>query len=285
MPSQPPTPDRDYGKSWRDRLRDARSRAARQPLRLDDQGIARLHEAASSFDVSSPADRALFWSGRDVLTGISLQEGTAGGPLWWDKLAPLDAQVLRDLGLAFTLEDTECGRWLLDLGLDPSPQDPLSVEVRRAWEIASERFAMAVRGRIEVLAVGAWEDGVFRGTEWDALLGNRAVTCVNGLDRALLPDTPEEAFRLIRCWDVERNRRYVRFLDQAADATPRERATALDDYRETQLWFEQDFFADLGPDRALPALPPAVAAATDRALETGTWKYARSWRDFVEREP
>jgi hypothetical protein len=120
--------------------------------------------------------------------------------------------------------------------------------------------------------------------EWNALLGNRAVTCVNGLDRALLPDAAEEAFRLIRRWDVERNRRYVGFLNQAPDATPRERATALDDYRETQLWYEQDFFAALGPDRALPALPLAVAAAIDRTFQAGAWKYARAWRDFVSRE-
>jgi hypothetical protein len=149
----------------------------------------------------------------------------------------------------------------------------LSVVVRRLWETASRRFAAAVRGRVEVLADGAWEDGAFRGVEWDALLGSRAVTCVNGLDRALLPDTAEEAFRLIRRWDVERNRRYVAFLDQAADATSRERAIALDDYRETQLWYQQDFFADLGPDRALPALPPAVATSAD----------LREWNELIKR--
>jgi hypothetical protein len=281
--SKPPSPDRDYGKSWKDRLEAARQRAAQPSAPLSDEELAELHDAMTSIDVSSPLDSALFWSGKDVLTAIPLDE-SAGGALWWDKLAPLDAKVFRDLGLAVSVEDTPGGRYLVNLGKEQSPTGQGSVVFQTAWEVVSARFAETVRGRVEILALGAWEDGVFRNVEWGALLRNPNVTCINGLDRALLPRSEEHAFFLIRRWDIERNRRYVEFLNNAPDATPRECATALDDLRETQLFYEQDFFNQLGKDRQLPSLPSAVLAAPDRTSEAGAWKYSRAWREFVQRE-
>ncbi len=280
----PAPPDRDFGKSWSDRLAEARSRAARPPVRLGEAEIAQLHAAASSLDVSSPRDSALFWSGKDILTGVPLDETASSGPYWWDKLAPLGAQVFRQLGLAVSVEDTPCGRHLLGLGPDPSPHDPFAAVLRNIWEVVSRRFAEAARGRVEILAEGAWEDGVFRGVEWETLLGNANVTCINGIDREFLPQPAEEAFFFIRRWDLERSRRYVEFLDSASDATPGERATARDDHREAQLFYEQDFFDQLGPNRAWPALPSAVVSAPDRTRDAGTWKYSPVWRSFVQQE-
>jgi hypothetical protein len=173
---------------------------------------------------------------------------------------------------------------LLDLGLDPSPNDPFAAVIRNVWEVVSRRFAEAARGRVEILAEGAWEDGVFRGVEWATLLENSNVTCINGLDRALLPERAQEAFFFIRRWDIERSRRYVEFLDTASDATPGEHATAIDDQREAQLFYEQDFFDQLGPNREWPALPPAVLSAPDRTRDAQSWKYSPVWRSFVQRE-
>jgi hypothetical protein len=277
-------PDRNYGGSWRDRLEEARRRASQPSAGLSEGELARLLEAASSLEVSSPHDGALFWSGKDILTGIPLKEDAGDGRLWWDKHAPLDAKVFRDLGLAVSVEDTPCGRYVVDLGLNPAPDDPLTAVLQNVWEIVSARFAESARGRVEILAEGAWEDGVFRGVEWETLLGNANVTCINGLDRALLPNRAEDAFFLIRRWDIERNRRYVEFLGDAPDATPPERAKAIDDYREAQLWYEQDFFDQLGPNRAWPALPSSVLSATDRTREVKAWKYSPVWRAFTRQE-
>lgn len=281
MSSKPSSPDRDFGKTWKDRLEEAR-RASRRSAEMSEAEKAQLHDAAMSLDVSSPEDSALFWSGKDILTAIPFDENVPEGPKWWDKLAPLEAQVVRDLGLAVSVEDTPCGRYMLGLGTNNSPNNPPVIQ--KAWEIISARFAEAVRGRVEILAVGAWEDGIFRSVELEALLGNGNVTALNGLDRGLLPNSAEEAFVFIRRWDIERNRRYVEFLDNAADATPRERAVALDDYREAQMWYEQDFFDQVGSKREVPALAPHVLSATDRAREVGAWKYSTLWRGFVQSE-
>jgi hypothetical protein len=66
-----------------------------------------------------------------------------------------------------------------------------------------------------------------------------------------------------------------------ADSTAHERATALDDFQEIQLWYEQDFFAHLRPNRQLPALPSDLIGAADRAKEACAWKYSAQWREFV----
>ena len=281
MSSGRPPPDRDHGASWRDRLAEARKRSVDHSQPLSGKEIAELDHAAASLDVSSPQDCALFWSGKDILTHVPLDENLEGGPKWWDKLAPLDARIFRELGLGVTVEDTPCGQYILGLGLNFSPDDPLAVVQRKAWDVVSVRFAEAARGRVEILVEGAWEEGVFRSVEFGALLTNRKVTCINGLDRLLLPQRAEDAFPIMRRWNVERSRLYLEFLNTAPDATPHERATAFDDHREVQLFFEQDFFTRLGPNRELPALPPAVLAATDRTRDVGAWKYSAVWRALV----
>lgn len=277
-------PDRDYGKSWRTRLADARERAARPHIQRSEEENAQLREAAHSLDVSSACDRALFWSGKDILTAMPLDESSEGGPVWWDKHAPLNAQVFRQLGLAESLEDTVCGKYILGLELEPSPTDPFAIVLREVWDAASARFAEAVKGRVEILSEGAWEDGVFRAVEWEILLRNRSISCINGLDRTLFPNLAGEAFVLLRRWDIERNRRYVEFLRRAPDATTGELELAVDDYREIQLWYEQDFYGQLGPNRALPPLPPAVLSAPDATKGASAWKYARTWREFARRD-
>jgi hypothetical protein len=134
---------------------------------------------------------------------------------------------------------------------------------------------------VEIIAEGSFDDSVFRKVEFDALLSNGRITAVNGLDRSLLLSDVGEAFSLLRRWDVERSRRYSEFIASASDATPYERATALDDFRELQLWYEQDFFEHLGPDRELPALPVTVARAVDQSKDARAWKYSVAWRAFI----
>ena len=68
------------------------------------------------------------------------------------------------------------------------------------------------------------------------------------------------------------------------DSTPHERAAAIDDFREIQLWYEQDFFDDLGPGRALPHLPDPVLAAADLTGRAGAWKYSSAWREFIRQQ-
>ena len=277
-------PDRDYGATWSDRLEEARKRNKHRSAPLSSEEIAGIQQATASLDVSSPLDSALFWSGKDVLTGIRLDESAGDGRLWWDKYAPLDAGVFRKLGLAVSVEDTPCGRYLLGLDLNFAPDDPLVAMPRSLWEVVSARFAQAARGRVEILVEGAWEDGVFRSVELAGLLANTSITSINGLDRVLLPENPELAFSTLRRWNLERSRRYLEFLDQTQDATSREREIALDDQREMQLFYEQDFFDKLGPNRKWPDLSPDILSAPDRTHSAGAWKYSRVWREYVQSE-
>jgi hypothetical protein len=272
---------RDYGVTWEARLAEARDRVAIPGPRLSDSEIANLRSAVETLDVSSPENMALLWSGRDILTDIKLDEAAADSPRWWDKLSCREAEVFRKLGIGFSVEDTPGGAFLVNARLNYREDDPLSIVARTLWEVLSTRFVCAAIGRVEIIAEGSFNDSVFRMAEFGALLYNGRITAVNGLDRSLLLSNAGEAFSLLRLWDVERSRRYSEFISSAADATPYERAAALDDFREIQLWYEQDFFDHLGPARELPALPVAVANAVDQSKDARAWKYSVSWRTFI----
>jgi hypothetical protein len=272
---------RDHGVTWEARLAEARDRVAIPGPRLSDTEIANLRSAVETLDVSSPENMALLWSGRDILTDIKMDEAASDSPRWWDKLSCREAEVFRKLGIGFSVEDTPGGEFLVNARLNYPDHDPLSAVARTLWEVLSTRFVCAAIGRVEIIAEGSFNESVFRMVEFDALLSNGRITAVNGLDRSLLLSNAGEAFSHLRLWDVQRSRRYSEFISSAADATPYERAAALDDYREIQLWYEQDFFDLLGPERELPALPVAVASAVDQSKDASAWKYSVSWRTFI----
>src|SRR5437764_5008934 len=99
-------PRRDYGATWKERLKEARERFAAPGAQLSSGEIADLRAMVAELDVSSPEDTALLWSGRVILTGVPLDPDNPGGGQWWDKLACRDAEVLSKLGLSCPLEDT-----------------------------------------------------------------------------------------------------------------------------------------------------------------------------------
>lgn len=214
---------RDFGATWRERLAEARERAAAGGPQLSAEHIADLRRTVAELEVSSPENMALLWSGRDILTWEPLDASDPNGKRWWDKLAPRDAEVFSKLNLARRLEDTPAGQFLADARLNYAEGDPPSAVARELWETMSTRFVGAASGRIEIIAA-----------------------------------------------DVE--------------ATPHEREAALDDYREIQLWYEQDFFERLGRQREHPALPEDVASAPDRSMAANAWKYSAEWRAFIRSE-
>jgi hypothetical protein len=272
---------RDFGVTWASRLAESRERAAAIGPRLSDEDIAKLRAAVDAVDVSTPENMALLWSGRDIPTAIRLDEQNDSGPIWWDKLSCREAEVFQKLGIAWRLEDTPGGQFLLGAQLNYPESDPLRSIAQQLWETLSRRFVSAASGRVEIIAEGAFEDSVFRKVEFDALVANPKITAVNGLGVRLLPSNANDAYGLLRRWDVERSRRYSAFIDAAADSSPYERAAALDDFREMQLWFEQDFFEQLGPQRELPTLPHHIANAVDQTEATRGWKYSAEWRLFI----
>ena len=272
---------RDFGLTWKSRLEEARARVAAPGPQLSREQIANLQSEVSSVDVSSPENMALLWSGRDILTGVPLDEAAPDSMKWWDKLSCREAEVFRALGIAYCLEDTTGGEYLVNLQLNYPETDPLFIVVRNLWDILSSRFAGAATGRIEIIAEGAFNDSVFRMIELEALLSNDKITTINGLDRKYFPSTASDALPLLRRWDVERSWRYSEFITSTTDATHHERTTAFDDFREIQLWYEQDFFDHLGQNRELPPLPNEVINAVDQSKVAGAWKYSKEWREFI----
>jgi hypothetical protein len=274
---------RDFGVTWKTRLANARKKANTPGPRLSTETIANLRTAVATLDVSSPEDKAFLWSGRGIPTEVRLNEGDPNGAIWWDNLAPHEAEVFRHLGIGYSLEDTVGGQALINEGLNYAEDDPLLVVAQELWDTLSIRFVSAASGRVEIIAEGSFAESVFRRVELETLLSSERITAVNGLDRKLIPSTVSEAFALVRRWDVERSRRYSEFIAADADAAPYERASALDDFREIQLWYEQDFFDSLGPERALPALSVELIAAVDQSMAARTWKYSVAWREYIKK--
>ncbi|WP_257385535.1 hypothetical protein [Tahibacter caeni] len=275
---------RDYGSTWKSRLAESRARAAGNGPRLSPEQIADLRLQIATLDVTSPPDTALLWSGRDILTGVPLDEAAPDGSKWWDKLSCREAELFSALAIACRLEDTPAGEFLTALQLNYRDDDPLFNMAKDLWGTLSHRFAGAAAGRVEIICEGAFENSVFRSVELDTLLANALVSAINGLDRRHFPSNADDAFRLLRRWDVERSRRYAAFIEADPDSTPHERAAAIDDFREIQLWYEQDFFDDLGPGRTLPDLPDQVLAAADLTEGAGAWKYSSPWREFIQQQ-
>lgn len=275
---------RDYGSTWKSRLAESRARGAGAGPRLSPEQIEDLRRQVTALDVTSPENMALLWSGKDILTGVPIDEAAPDGPKWWDKLSCLEAELFSALGIACRLEDTPGGEFLSSSQLNYQDSDPLFTVAKDLWSVLSRRFASAATGRVEIICEGAFEDSVFRSIELDALLSNVMVTAINGLDRRHFPPSAADAFRLLRRWDVERSRRYSEFIASDPDSTPYERATAIDDLREVQLWYEHDFFDDLGPGRELPILPDHVMNASDLSKVTSAWKYSSAWRHFIRQE-
>jgi hypothetical protein len=210
-----------------------------------------------------------------------MDEEAPTGPKWWDKLSCREAELFSALGVSCRLEDTPGGDYLVQKRLNYREDDPLFTVAQSLWADLSHRFAGATVGRVEIICEGAFEESVLRSIELEALLMNPRVTALNGLDRKFFPSNSADAFRLLRRWDVERGRRYSEFVAADPSSTPHERCTARDDFREVQLWYEQDFFSDLGPNRELPSLPTDVIASVDLASTEGGWKYSTAWRTFI----
>jgi hypothetical protein len=272
---------RDFGLTWKSRLDESRARAAGTGPTLTPDEVTALQREIASLDVTSPPDSALLWSGRDILTGVPMDEELPLGPKWWDKLSCQEAALFSALGICCRLEDTPGGDFLVHKKLHYREEDPLFAIVQGIWADLSHRFAAAAVGRVEIICEGAFEESVLRSTELEALLVNPRVTALNGLERKFFPPHSAHAFRLLRRWDVERARRYSAFVAADLSSTARERFVAHDDFREVQLWYEQDFFDDLGPDRELPSLPTEVITSADQTSTEGGWKYSAAWRTFI----
>ena len=85
---------------------------------------------------------------------------------------------------AMTIEKTDCGKKLLELGIDfdilPNEDKAVAAEI---WAIASKRFIEKACGNVVAFVKDADKRSVFRSTELPQILENAAIKTINGIDK------------------------------------------------------------------------------------------------------
>lgn len=81
-----------------------------------------------------------------------------------------------------TLDNTECGKQLIALGLETGNEYP-DAELLKIWAIASARFIKAVRGNVTAFVENADKRSTFVSVELPLLLQNKNVHTINGQDK------------------------------------------------------------------------------------------------------
>ena len=122
---------------------------------------------AQTADVSTPQDSVVLYS-------ISYQPSDA------NKRKAME--YLRLNPDKKTLDDTECGKKLIALGLETGNENP-NTEILKVWAIASARFIKEVRGNVTAFVDNADKRSTFVSIELPLILQNEKVSKINGIDK------------------------------------------------------------------------------------------------------
>jgi hypothetical protein len=85
------------------------------------------------------------------------------------------------------LDDTECGKQLIALGLETGSENP-DAELLKIWAFASERFIKAVKGNVVAFVDNADKRSTFVSVELPLLLQNENVKTINGQDKFIFAE-------------------------------------------------------------------------------------------------
>ena len=128
---------------------------------------------AGEADVSVPEDSAVFYS-------ISYQPTTENR----DKAFA----YVKSHQKAYMIEDTVCGKQLMELGIGYREVGLSQEEVAHIWSIASKRFIAGVKGKVMAFVKNADARSVFRTVELPLLLQNNNVTHINGQEKSVFAE-------------------------------------------------------------------------------------------------
>ena len=81
------------------------------------------------------------------------------------------------------IEDTICGKKLVELGVGYHEVGLTSEEVAHIWAVASRRFINGTKGKVTAFVDKADARSVFRTVELPMLLDNPAVTKINNINK------------------------------------------------------------------------------------------------------
>ena len=122
---------------------------------------------AEEADVSTPENSVVLYS-------ISYQPSDINKRLAMD--------YLRDNPDKMTLDNTECGKKLIALGLETDNENPDS-QLLKIWALASARFIDAVKGDVTAFVDNADKRSTFVSVELPRILQNKKVKTINGQDK------------------------------------------------------------------------------------------------------
>jgi hypothetical protein len=134
--------------------------------------LDQAYEIAQKADVSSALNGAVLYS----VSYLPTKE---------NKLKA--AEYVKNHQNCTTLDETECGRGLIALGLETdfkAPQD----ELMKVWAIASERFITAASGNVTAFVENADSRSTFVRTELPNLLKNDKISTINGEDKFIFAE-------------------------------------------------------------------------------------------------
>ena len=83
---------------------------------------------------------------------------------------------------ALMLDNTPCGKALIELGLDGKVND-VGEEITNIWKIASSRYIKEASGNIMAFVDGADERSTFCKVELDEIMNNPQITHINNIKK------------------------------------------------------------------------------------------------------
>lgn len=129
--------------------------------------LAYAYEIANNADVSSEPDCVVLYS----VSYLPSKENKTKAQ-----------KYLKTHKNCITLDDTECGKRLISLGLETNFKTPED-ELMNIWSIASERFINAASGNVTAFVNNADARSTFRRVELPNILKNVKIATINCEDK------------------------------------------------------------------------------------------------------
>ncbi|MBR1605105.1 MAG: hypothetical protein IJ660_03235 [Alphaproteobacteria bacterium] len=125
-------------------------------------------DVAGSYDIATPKNSVVLYSISYLPTTENRDKAFA-----YVKSHPKSCMI----------EDTVCGKKLVELGVGYHEVGLSPDEVAHIWAVASRRFINGVKGKVTAFVDKADVRSVFRTVELPMLLDNPAVTKINNMDK------------------------------------------------------------------------------------------------------
>ena len=125
-------------------------------------------DVAGTYDVESPKNSVVLYSITNLPTTENRDKAFA---------------YVKKHPKACMIEDTVCGKKLVELGVGYHEVGLSAEEIAHIWGVASRRFISNVKGEVTAFVDNADESSVFRTVELPLLLSNPNVTKINKMDK------------------------------------------------------------------------------------------------------